>query len=162
MLMSFQRTDIVLNEKIIVFALYDYASLCILQSEVHRAWTVTLSSTLEMRLQYTPSRCFETFPFPALTPEHRRKLENISEAFHLTRAQMQRERGLGLTKLWNLVLDPANTDEDIVMLRGLKADMDRAVLKAYGWPEVEASDGKEIVRRLRRLNAARARREQGR
>ena len=43
------------------------------------------------------------------------------------------------------------------MLRSLKAELDRAVLEAYGWPEVEASDGKEIVRRLRRLNAERAR-----
>lgn len=43
------------------------------------------------------------------------------------------------------------------MLRGLKAELDRAVLEAYGWPEVAASDSKEIVRRLRRLNAQRAR-----
>ena len=157
MLMSFQRTDIVLNEKIVVFALYDAASLCILQSEVHRAWTLALSSTLKTDLQYTPSRCFETFPFPALTPERRRELDSIGEAFHLYRAQLQRDRGLGLTKLWNLVVDPANGDADIEMLRGLKAEMDRAVLDAYGWPEVDPGDSREIVRRLRRLNAERAR-----
>jgi hypothetical protein len=56
-----------------------------------------------------------------------------------------------------MVVDPANEDADIVMLRGLKAELDRAVLEAYGWPEIAVSDSKEILRRLRRLNAERAR-----
>lgn len=103
--------------------------------------------------QHTPSHCFETFPI--LTPE-RRVLDSIGEAFHPWRAQVQRDRGLGLTKLWNLLVDPANEDADIVRLRALKADMDRAELDAYGWPEVDPGDSREIVRQLRRLNAERA------
>ena len=35
-----------------------------LQSRIHEAWTRFFVSTFEDRLRYTPSRCFETFPFP--------------------------------------------------------------------------------------------------
>ena len=38
--------------------------VAILQSEFHELWARQYSSTLESRINYSPSDCFETFPFP--------------------------------------------------------------------------------------------------
>jgi hypothetical protein len=42
----------------------------------------------------------------------------------------------GLTKTYNLFHDPNEPSLDILKLRELHAAMDRAVLDAYGWPDV--------------------------
>jgi hypothetical protein len=158
-LLAFQPTNIVISEACVVFTLYDYASFAILQSSTHEAWArhSGLASTMKTDIRYTPSTCFETFPFPKLTPPHQQRLNEQGEALHLTRSQLQTERGLGLTKLWNLVLDPACEEPDIQLLRELKESLDRAVLDAFGWSDVGPIEYKEIVRRLRVLNRQRAR-----
>jgi hypothetical protein len=62
--------DQVLNEKIVVFADDSFDFFCILQSRAHEIWARLFSSTLKDDLQYTHSRCFENFPFPAGVLEH--------------------------------------------------------------------------------------------
>lgn len=47
-------------------------------------------------------------------------------------------------------------DDDINELRRLRDAMDRAVLAAYGWSDLEPTDKDAIIRRLRKLNAERA------
>jgi hypothetical protein len=42
----------------------------------------------------------------------------------------------GLTKTYNRFHDPEERSPDILELRRLHAAMDRAVLDAYGWPEI--------------------------
>jgi hypothetical protein len=46
------------------------------------------------------------------------------------------ERGQGLTKTYNRFHDRAERSEDIRKLRDLHAEMDRAVLQAYGWDDL--------------------------
>jgi hypothetical protein len=43
----------------------------------------------------------------------------------------------GLTKTYNRFHDPNEDSPDIVHLRELHADMDRAVLDAYGWRDIQ-------------------------
>ena len=43
----------------------------------------------------------------------------------------------GLTAIYNRFHDPDEADPDIVQLRELHAAMDRAVLDAYGWTDVQ-------------------------
>ncbi|MNY49099.1 hypothetical protein D3C86_1844930 [compost metagenome] len=43
----------------------------------------------------------------------------------------------GMTKVYNRFHDPEETDLDVLRLRELHAAMDRAVLDAYGWKELE-------------------------
>jgi hypothetical protein len=44
--------------------------------------------------------------------------------------------GEGLTQTYNRFHDRRETSADIVQLRNLHADMDRAVLRAYGWDDL--------------------------
>ena len=58
------------DHALIVTARSDDATLGVLQSRLHEVWSLRLGSSLEDRPRYTPTTCFETFPFPAgLTPE---------------------------------------------------------------------------------------------
>lgn len=49
---------------LIVFPFSTFTPFCALQSRVHELWVRFLASSLEDDLRYTPSDCFETFPFP--------------------------------------------------------------------------------------------------
>jgi hypothetical protein len=45
----------------------------------------------------------------------------------------------GLTKTYNRFHDPNERDPDILKLRELHAAMDRAVLEAYGWSDIDTT-----------------------
>jgi hypothetical protein len=52
-----------------VIAREDDYTFGVLQSRFHRLWSLRLGTSLEDRPRYTPTTCFETYPFPAgLTP----------------------------------------------------------------------------------------------
>ncbi len=47
----------------------DYTTFGILHSRFHELWSLRMGTSLEDRPRYTPTTCFETFPFPeGLTP----------------------------------------------------------------------------------------------
>ena len=70
------RSFVWLNEKILpdqallAIARADDTTFGILHSRFHELWSLRLGTSLEDRPRYTPTTCFETFPFPAhLTPK---------------------------------------------------------------------------------------------
>lgn len=57
------------DQALITVARSDDTTFGILHSRCHELWSLRLGSPLEDRPRYTPTTCFETFPFPAgLTP----------------------------------------------------------------------------------------------
>lgn len=135
---TFLPAGVVYNEKTVVFPFADCAPFAILQSRVHEVWARFLSSTLKDDLQYTPSNCFDTFPFPSDWPAHR-GLEDAGRAYYEFRAQLMIEHDEGLTKTYNRFHDPEETGADILELRELHTAMDRVVLAAYGWGDVDTT-----------------------
>lgn len=109
------------------------APFAALQSRVHEVWTRYFASSLEDRLRYTPSDCFETFPFPPLDVS---SLSDLAEAYHAHRAALMVTRNEGVTTIHNRFHDPSEHAEDIRRLRELHHDLDRAVLCAYGWDDL--------------------------
>jgi hypothetical protein len=87
-------------------------------------------------LRYTPSDCFETFPFPDGWQTHR-ALEDVGKAYYEFRATLMVRSDEGLTKTYNRFHDPDESDPDILKLRELHTAMDRAVLDAYGWSDIK-------------------------
>jgi hypothetical protein len=106
-----------------------------LQARVHEVWTRFFASTLEDRLRYTPSDCFETFPFPEGF-ETDPVLEAVGQIYHDHRAALMLERNEGITRIYNRFHDRREAAADIVRLRELHEEMDRAVLRAYGWDDL--------------------------
>jgi len=93
----------------IVVASNDFYMLGILTSKVHRLWVKAQSSTLKGDTRYTNTTCFETFPFPALTPqpplplgdgeqegEQEREQERTSESPSEPISSWERGRGEGI------------------------------------------------------------------
>src|SRR5688500_6801608 len=106
--------------------------------------------------RYTPTTCFETFPFPRPTAEQ-------TAAIAAAARTLDEQR-----RAW---LNPAGADEATLKKRTLTnlynarptwlanahATLDRAAWSAYGWPEEpSATDDETILARLLALNLERA------
>jgi Eco57I restriction-modification methylase/restriction-modification enzyme MmeI-like protein len=134
---TFLPSRTVANEKIVVFPFQHWAPFVVIQSRIHEVWAVFFSSTLKDDLQYTPSDCFETFPFPHEF-ESNATLEQIGREYYEFRAAIMVRNNEGLTKTYNRFHNPDERQPDILRLRELHAAMDRAVLEAYGWNDLAA------------------------
>ncbi|MCD4653258.1 hypothetical protein K8T06_04925 [bacterium] len=132
---TFLPTGIVYSDALVVIANKTNAAFCALQSHPHEIWARFFGSTLEDRLRYTPSDCFETFPFPENWQTHP-LLEQIGKEYYEFRAALMICNDEGLTKTYNRFHNPDERDHDILKLRELHAAMDRAVLDAYGWTDI--------------------------
>ena len=122
-------------DSLIVFPFENNAAFCALQSRPHEVWVRSFGSSLEERLRYTPTDCFETFPFPHDWATHPH-LEQIGGVYYAHRAQLMVTNEQGLTKTYNRFHDPDEDDRAILRLRELHGDMDRAVLATYGWKDI--------------------------
>lgn len=148
------------NDKIIAFLPATQGLLCLLQSRVHEIWARTFSSTIKDDLQYTPSDCFSTFPFPESFGQSE-LLKLAGSEYAIFRAALMVKYNEGITKTYNRFHDPENHETDIVNLRDRHAAMDRAVLDAYGWHDIktdcdffpdyteEDEDGNEVEKSIR-------------
>ena len=132
---SFQPNERVYGHTLNVFPLPKYSSFVVLQSRVHEVWARLLGSSMKDDLRYTPTDCFETFPFPP-NYEQNPTLEAIGKEYYDFRAALMIKNDEGLTKTYNRFHDPEETSPDIRKLRDLHAQMDRAVLDAYGWTDL--------------------------
>ena len=119
-----------------VYSIPYATAFCTLQSRPHETWARFFASSLEDRLRYTPSDCFETFPFPK-DFEQNPALESAGQTYYEFRADLMVRNNEGLTKTYNRFHDPDERSLDILKLRELHAAMDRAVLDAYGWTDLK-------------------------
>ena len=133
--LAFVPTGMVYANTLAILPLDTHAAFCALQSRPHEVWARFFASTLEDRLRYTPSDCFETFPFPEYWETHA-AFEAAGEAYYVCRAALMVEKEEGLTRIYNRFHDPDESDPRIAQLGQLHAAMDRAVLDAYGWTDI--------------------------
>lgn len=132
-----------------VFALDDDYSMGVLMSSVHGEWAHSQSSTLEDRPRYTPTSCFETYPWPQADRAERNMIGDLARRLSDRRQAVCAENDFGLTRLYNQVDQGAYAE-----IQTLHDELDRMVVKAYGWPGSTASDADESNRLLLELNTA--------
>ena len=132
---AFLPSGMVYAESTIIFPFDTYAAFCGLQSRPHEIWARFFGSSMKDDLRYTPSDCFETFPFPRGW-ETDPNLEAAGQAYYEFRASLMVRNDEGLTKTYNRFHDPDEDDPEIARLRDLHAAMDRVVLDAYGWNDI--------------------------
>ncbi len=151
-MMVFEPKEYIFSHAAGVFAFDDNYHFALLQSNLHEVWLRRNASTMRTDVRYTPSDCFDTFPFP--TTEY--TIDNLTTLLHLSvfaeanrlgdeyhehRRQVMLTRQLGLTRTYNLFNNPACVDEDIQRLRELHAAMDNSVLACYGWEHLDLGHG---------------------
>lgn len=135
---------LIASEQLIVFADDRPAFRGVLQSHAHELWAAFFASSLEDRLRYGPSDCFETFPFPD-DWESGDALAAIATAYHDHRAALMVARNEGLTRTYNRFHNPSDRAPEIQRLRELHHALDLAVLRAYGWDDLAARAAPEFL-----------------
>jgi len=132
----------------------------VVQCTLHEVWARKYSGSLETRLRYSPSDCFDTYAFPVgLWEVADPALAEVGGCYHEHRKALMQSLWLGLTKIYNLFhaddLSPemvarvskkdANTAaagyEALLGLRRLHVEMDIAVRDAYGWQDLDLEHG---------------------
>ena len=169
--------------QIVAIARDDDTTFGILSSRLHEVWALRLGTSLEDRPRYTPTTCFETFPFPeGMTPDlapaaysaDPRGIRIAKAAAALVEA---RDRWLNPPEWVDRIPEvvPGYPDRIVgkpgheaelkkrtltnlynarpTWLANLHDDLDAAVAAAYGWPWPMTDD--EMLRRLFELNQAR-------
>ncbi|MFT9533143.1 type IIL restriction-modification enzyme MmeI [Mycobacteroides abscessus subsp. abscessus] len=132
-----------------VFATDDYGEQAVLSSSLHQLWAITYGSGMRNDPRYTPSDVFETFPRPTITTA----LEEIGRVLDRERRRVMFRRGLGLTRLYNLVNNPelpSSSDDDIARIRDIHVELDLNVIAAYDWSDLELNHGFYSHRRMER------------
>lgn len=126
-----------------IIALNDFYILGILTSKIHHLWIAEQCSTLKGDTRYTPTTCFETFPFPQ-SPSKKlvQQIRDKTTELHEYRSQQMEQKQWGITQLYNEYFhEPASK------LYQLHKELDKLVMKAYGF---KAKD--EILAKLLELN----------
>ncbi len=142
--------EVLPDHALIAVARADDYAFGALQSAVHERWALQQGTQLESRPRYTPTTCFETFPFPPLAGG----LSGPSSPAMRTHADDIAKAAVELVTLRNGWLNPTRPDgtpalsekdlrrrtltnlynERPAWLERAHVDLDRAVLAAYGWP----------------------------
>ncbi|WP_205169010.1 Eco57I restriction-modification methylase domain-containing protein [Burkholderia sp. LMG 13014] len=130
---AFEPSNIVFAHRLAVFPFSNNSMFAVLQSSIHESWARRYSSSLETRINYSPSDCFETFSFPNEAHE----LETIGDRYYGCRQSVMAAREEGLTKIYNRFHNPREDGADIIELRRLHIEIDRAVANSYGWEDLD-------------------------
>ena len=141
------------DSAVVAIARDDDYTFGVLHSRFHELWALAMGTQLESRPRYTPTTCFETFPFPEPDEAQRAaiaaaagRLNQLREGWlnppNATASELKKRT---LTNLYN---------QRPTWLANDHAALDAAVAAAYGW-----SDGLsdvDILERLLALNLQRA------
>lgn len=128
-------TGSVFSHALAIFAYSNFAPFAVLQSRIHEIWARFFSSSMKDDLRYAPSDCFETFPFPHGYGADA-ALESMGQVYHDHRATIMNVSNTGMTKTYNRFHKAEERSEPIQLLRQLHDEMDRVVLRAYGWDDL--------------------------
>ena len=129
----------------------------VLHSRFHELWARGMGTQLrevESGFRYTPTTCFETFPFPRPTDEQREAIGEIAAELNRLREGWLNPDGIGATELRRRTLTNLYNKRP-TWLNNIHTTLDAAVAEAYGWPHDLSSEG--VLERLLALNLERGR-----
>ncbi|MFD7376506.1 Eco57I restriction-modification methylase domain-containing protein [Streptomyces mirabilis] len=122
----------VFSEKLVVFATSDPGVLAHFSSSIHYWWAIDRGVTQPKVPNYTPSDVVETLVRPAVTA----RLRAAGARLDVYRRDLMAARNMGLSATYSLVHNPECQDQQITELRHIHAEIDQAVVEAYGWLDI--------------------------
>lgn len=152
---SFLETSNLPEHKLVCFGLNDAYYLSTLSCSIHTSWVTANQSKLGVGNDpvYVQTKCFETFPFPALEDgELKNRIRDLGEQLDAHRKDRQAEHAdLTMTGMYN-VLEKLRKEEPLTekekkihadglvsLLKQYHDQIDAAVLQAYGWTDLATS-----------------------
>ncbi|WP_221407281.1 hypothetical protein, partial [Elizabethkingia bruuniana] len=162
---TFVESSIVFMDKIVVLTFEEKEIFAILQSTIYDCWVWKYTSTIGSNgINFAPNDCFENFVFPKVTEN----LADLGNTYLLSRQKLMLKTQLGLTKIYNLFHSSGISEEidendkqvkllrnhlikinisfeevidGIKRLRFLHKLIDEAVIKGYGWTDINLQNG---------------------
>jgi len=156
------RAGALCNQQTLVFAREDDFFFGVLHSKVHELWARRQGTQLrevESGFRYTPTTCFETFPFPwppgkePIDGRHVRSIADAAKNLVEKRDRWLNPEGASEAELKKRTLTNLYNQRPTWLDLAHKA-LDDAVLAAYAWPHDLPDD--DILERLLLLNLERA------
>jgi hypothetical protein len=130
------RSSVVPSDRLTVILSTGSEMFSVLQSRIHETWARFFGSTLKDDFMYAPSDCLETFPFPTAY-EGLPVLQHVGSSYYDFRAKVMQKHEKGLTALYNEFHNPESEWSEISEVRRLHDAMDRVVLDAYEWTDIQ-------------------------
>jgi hypothetical protein len=143
--------EVLCNQQLLIFARADDYFFGILHSRVHEVWSLAQGTQLrekESGFRYTPTTCFETFPFPNPTPTQE---QAVAEAAR--RLDQERRNWLGDRSDRTRTLTSLYNKQPSWLVDAHRA-LNTAVFAAYGWESAMGEE--EILEQLLALNLSRS------
>lgn len=109
------------------------SEFAVLSSAPFAEWAHRYGGTLGRNLRFSVSDCFENYPFPKPYMLATLSSRNIADS----RRAIMHALSIGITKLYNLLHDPNESSTPIQQLRAVHVELDRLVVAAYGWSDIE-------------------------
>ena len=147
--------DMLPSNLVIAIASDDDYMLGILSSSVHELWARQVGSQLreaDSGGTYTPTTCFETFPFPRPTEEQREAIGAAAAELNSLREGWLNPPGVSATELRKRTLTNLYNQRP-TWLENIHGRLDAAVAHAYDWP-TDLADA-EVLERMLALNLER-------
>ena len=155
-LFTWLRPEVLPDHSLIAIARDDDYTFGVLHSSIHELWSRASGTQLrevESGFRYTPTTCFETFPFPQPTGEQREAITEAARKLNELREGWLNPEGAAVSELKKRTLTNLYNARP-TWLQLAHQQLDKAVLEAYGWPDDMADP--EILERLLALNLERA------
>ncbi|MEU2128498.1 type IIL restriction-modification enzyme MmeI [Streptomyces sp. NPDC018352] len=127
------KNQSVFDQKLVVFPTDSYAHLALLSSEIHYWWTVKQGSTRTADLVHTPSTCCETLPMPALNDN----LNSLGSELAACRSKL----AMALTPMSQMLHSRDASHPALKALRDTHVRLEREVVDAYGWTDLDLRHG---------------------
>ena len=151
----FLSAEILPDGNIVAIARDDDYTFGVLHSRFHEVWARAMGTQLrevESGFRYTPTTCFETFPFPEPTDEQRQAIAGAALELDRLRQRWLNSTGLTASQLKERTLTNLYNARP-TWLQNLHEQLDQTVADTYGWPH--DLPGPEILERLLALNQQR-------
>lgn len=103
----------------------------ILSSKMHMAWVKAVGGRLETRYRYSAQLCYNTFPFPHISEEKKKQIEETAENVLVTRAFYPEKT---LAELY----DPDKMPEDLKEAHAVLDDIVESCYPGYPFANDEA------------------------
>jgi type II restriction/modification system DNA methylase subunit YeeA len=149
-------TDTLPDHQLVAVCRDDDYTFGVLHSRVHEAWARGVGTQLrevESGFRYTPTTCFETFPFPRPTDAQREAIADAARDLDRLRIGWLNPPGLSEADLAKRTLTNLYNARPTWLAQAHER-LDASVLAAYGWPADITAE--ELLARLLALNLSRA------
>jgi hypothetical protein len=135
----------VFSNAVAIIASDSFGMWAALSSSLHDTWAREFGGKNLLLLRYSPSDLFQTFPLPLCVFSSEKSIDDAVVAVGKQHCQLieavMKKNGEGLTATHNRFHEPCERSEDIMGLRAMQVEVDRAVATAYGWTDLNLDHG---------------------